>query len=174
LLIVWEAVGSKDVYNERNHLSYQKLLKERKRKKKKCSMNRQYCCWYHSTFVLKYEEGKWCSVFFNSSFFFISTYRSTIDYLFLSISVEFNNKREGGREREKEKEMVVVFGKVQNFFLSTVIIEMNRYFIFSSLASLFFFSLNRAVYTGKQEPKYHQKESNGSIRIIEIALIFSF
>jgi hypothetical protein len=109
-------------------------------------------------------------------FFFISTYRSTIDYLFLflSISVEFNNKREGGREREKEKEMVVVFGKVQNFFLSTVIIEMNRYFIFSSLASLFFFSLNRAVYTGKQEPKYRQKESNGSIRIIEIALIFSF
>jgi hypothetical protein len=34
-------------------------------------------------------------------------------------------------KKEKEKVMFAVFGKVQNFFLSTAIIEMNLYFFFS-------------------------------------------
>ncbi len=122
-------------------------------------MNRHYCCWYHSTFVLFYEEERRCSVFFNS--FFISTYPSTIDYLFFfffSISVEFNNKRE--KEKWRERDRCCVWQSSKLFSLNRHNRNESRFhFLFSyHFFSRFFFSLNRALYTSKQEPKYRQKE----------------
>ncbi len=57
--------------------------------------------------------------------------------------------------------MFVMFGKVQKrFFLSTAIIEMNLYFIFSSRLSLSLLSSLRSqphVSTSKQALKYRQR-----------------
>jgi hypothetical protein len=79
------------------------------------------------------------------------------------------------KKRNGEKEIVVVFGKVQNFFLSTVIIEMSLDFTFSSLTtfSLAFFShlIERCTQANKNQNIV--KRSNGDIRTIYIVLVLS-
>ena len=85
--------------------------------------------------------------------------------------MEFNNRRESERTA-----IVVMFGKVQNFFLSTVIIEMNIYifhFLFSC-SFLFFFPLLIELYTQANKNQNIVKRSNDNIRTIEIVLILSF
>jgi len=103
-------------------------------------------------------------------FSFPHTHRRLITFSFFFLFLWNLITRE--KKREREKGIVVVFGKVQNFFLSTVIIEMNLYFTFSSLASLPSFFLTYSSTLHKQTRT--KISSKGVMAIYEPFKLFRF
>lgn len=108
----------------KNHSSYQTLLKERK-ERTECKINSKYCYWYHTTFTSWREKGRRFSIFFaGSSRFPHSFWRLIIFSPFLwNLIIK--------KKTEKKRKL---FGKVQNFFSPNRNNENESIFHFLSLS----------------------------------------